>query len=555
MPVDASPYQRRTPPVNLLEEISQLKGAADTLGQIEVGKGMQQAIQEDGSVDRNILAQHLKGSVVGGMKAPEALTALEHLRGAGYATDQQGLRTLMEKTRFIGSAFGPLAGAGVKAVKQEELVGVAGKILKDAHKYGIKVPDVMTVLAETQGMDDVQRAQFVKQRVFQAQEASRVLDLTLRQTATVDTGDSIRRIDAGTLQNPAGFTAPKGLPPGQGTIDDRRKLPDGSDNPNYGQPQLLGPGGAGAPITKQSLSPTAPPPVRQAMENATVVSRGPTTDPRTGQVIADSSFDAIRQRGQRPAAGAGASPGSPPPAVVPQAAAPRAAAPVAPALTPAQQVAQRFPTGLPPGTVRTLEDSAGAFSERLKEAGTYAERINPLKSAEELLVKMPKGSTGPGTEGINKLRAALEVMNIPVPGGQTMNDYVKLHKYLEQNIAATAPAGTNVPGVMQSIASNPNTSQPKEALTDLVRVGIALTRMRQAATLEYKKLVDAGAPANNFNSWMAKWSTTQDPRAYVSDRIGKEGRAKLDKSLKGAEKEKFLKSYQSAKSTGVIDIP
>src|SRR5438445_13486667 len=88
MSADTSSY----PKPSTQNPLDQILKTNEVLGQYEVGRGVQQAIQPDGTIDRNILAQVLKGSIAGSMQAPKALNALETLRHAGYAADTQGLQ-------------------------------------------------------------------------------------------------------------------------------------------------------------------------------------------------------------------------------------------------------------------------------------------------------------------------------------------------------------------------------------------------------------------------------------------------------------------------------
>lgn len=517
MPVDASPYNRNpNQGPNLLQQIQELGGAANTLGQIEVGKGLQQAIQPDGTVDRNILAQHLKGSVAGSMKAQEALHANEGLRSAGYQADAAGLDTMGKQLGFVGSIISPLAEEAQRnggRLSKEKFKSGVERFMKLAPQYGLSNPVVegMKLLTEVDRMpDDKAVGSHVLSMRTQLMNNQAAFEATRMRTQPFNTGAQSGETPAGSLANPAPQTIRSQRPPGsQYTVDD-------PNDPNFGQQRVTDEGAAGPP----TITPTGRAPVRQALDGARVLSVGQPTNAATGQPI------------QRPAGFA-----------VPTAPAAAAAAPASAAV------------GLPIGEGIVPAESADTYSKALKEAGTYAERVNPIREAIKTIDKMPKGSTGPGTEGINKIKAALQVAGIPIPGEETMNDFGKLHKYLAQNASAVAPPGTNVPGVLQSLASNPNTSQPKEVLADLSKTVFALMRMKQAATLEFQDAVKNkelfnGRPIRprDFNEWAAQWSTRQDPRAYKADMMDKKERDKI----RAIDPEspawgRFQQSYQSAK--------
>lgn len=547
MPVDASPYQNRAPQVNLLEQMMQVRDAAGAMGDIEVGKGMQQAIQPDGSVDRNILAQHLKGSVAGSMKATPALTAIEHLRNAGYATDEQGLRTLHAKMGFVGSAISPLVqfdeNGKLKPVSQKQVISAAAGMLKQANEYGLKVPDIMSSVTKLQGMTDQQRAETLYGQMVQGQSAQRALEAVMPRTTSADTGPTIEAgIPAGTQLRPGRTSVEKGLGPESQVTDDRRMIPgpDGRmvPNPNYGQPQKLGPGGSGPPrITTRPAQggPDSPPPVRQAMEGVTGVQRGPVTDPQTGRVLA-------------PAA---APPAAPPAGVVPAAPASAAGVPApVPAAAPAT-FAQRFPTGLPPGETEQMGQSAAAYTKELEAARGYQDRVQPLREAIPRLERLGTRGTGPGTETYNDIKSFAQTWGLPIPNAAALKDFAEAKKYLTQNATALAPPGTNIPSVTAAFEANPNVSQPNKAATYLAKSMLTLARLRQASLMAFK---ESGLPGNRFNEFAADWIAKQDPKAYGADLWSKEDRAKLSKTLKPntPQAKRFRSSVDEARRFGVL---
>lgn len=202
-------YPKPQPPQNPLDQILKVGQVADTLGGIEVGKGMQAAIQPDGSVDRNALAQILKGTVAGSMKAPEALTSIERLRQAGHIADQAGIESTLKQLDFTGQVVGDLAAKG--SVSKEELTSGAGRILNNAmHVLKLSpssvIPHVAQVLSELNGNPNItpqQRAAALKQLQFQSVHAKEQIELDRQRGEWVDNGQRHVFSPVGSLRNPA----------------------------------------------------------------------------------------------------------------------------------------------------------------------------------------------------------------------------------------------------------------------------------------------------------------------------------------------------------------
>lgn len=207
--VDTSSYPRPQPPQNPLDQILKVGQTADVLGNIEVGKGMQAAIQPDGSVDRNALAQVLKGSIAGSMKAPEALTSIERLRQAGHIADQAGIESTLKQLDFTGQVVGDLAAKG--SVSKEELTSGAGRILNNAmHVLKLSpssvIPHVAQVLSELNGNPNItpqQRAAALKQLQFQSVRAREQIELDRQRGEWVDNGQRHVFSPVGSQRNPA----------------------------------------------------------------------------------------------------------------------------------------------------------------------------------------------------------------------------------------------------------------------------------------------------------------------------------------------------------------
>ncbi len=204
---DTSSYPRPQPQQNPLDQILKVGQAADTLGQIEVGKGMQQAIQPDGSVDRNALAQILKGTVAGSMAAPKALSAIEHLRNAGHQADATGLQNFSTRMGLIASATAHIIDDPSKEGVMRGLSFLANPNNGGA-KVGLGIPQLVD--AQKQFYDAKgnlkppgELVKIAKQINTQALASQEALRQHLPQVENVDTGQRIVTAPKGSPMNPA----------------------------------------------------------------------------------------------------------------------------------------------------------------------------------------------------------------------------------------------------------------------------------------------------------------------------------------------------------------
>src|ERR1700679_4355224 len=99
--VDTSSYPRPQPAANPFDTITRYGQAASAIGDVEAGKAVQGAILPDGSIDRNALAQSLKGTVAGSMKAIPTLNAYEQLRQAGHVAGEAGLENFQKRVGLV----------------------------------------------------------------------------------------------------------------------------------------------------------------------------------------------------------------------------------------------------------------------------------------------------------------------------------------------------------------------------------------------------------------------------------------------------------------------
>lgn len=205
--VDTGSYPRPQPPQNPLDQILKVGQVADTLGGIEVGKGMQAAIQPDGSVDRNALAQILKQTVAGSMAAPKALTAVEHLRAAGHQADAVGLQNFNTRMGLIASATAHIIDDPSKEGVMRGLSFLANPN-NGAAKVGLGIPqlvDAQKQFYDTKGNlkppgELVKIAKQINTQALQSQEA---LKMHLPRAENMETGQGTETVSGGSPMSPA----------------------------------------------------------------------------------------------------------------------------------------------------------------------------------------------------------------------------------------------------------------------------------------------------------------------------------------------------------------
>lgn len=305
---DTSSYPRPQAPQNPLDMLTKVGQVADVLGNIEAGKAVQGAIQPDGTMDQNALAQALKRTTVGSMKAIPTLSAFEQLRNAGHVADQAGLDNFQKRMALVNHMFSGLAAKDNPSIK--DVNSIAARVLDPAlegHKYGLSFPVVMNALKQFRGPDGrpLSPAE-IKKKALEMQlmtaSTSEQLGALSPRYQIVDDGNTIRfepvgpsinpqypvvtkRIATGTeVVNPK--TRERELVPPQETaptarLDDRGRLisaPPGTNTEvdTYGRP-IGSPQSAGANrlsgITRELVPVPTPrpamPPDREAMGHRT----------------------------------------------------------------------------------------------------------------------------------------------------------------------------------------------------------------------------------------------------------------------------------------------
>ena len=334
-----------------------------------------------------------------------------------------------------------------------------------------------------------------------------------------------------------GFTAktqmPVQLPPGTGTVDDRRLI-NGQPNSGYGKPQLigaLGPPGVTLvapfmPRPRQGLPvqpPMGAPPV-PAVSGPT----GPTV--RRTDLEAPSVTDRIN-----------------------------AAYP------------QRVATGLAPGEAGAIaqvsEQSGKDYATDLTRAKNFQADLYPAQAALQGIKELGTQGVGPGTEPLNQIKSAI-ITWLPNADPETINKVAKFEetrKYLTQIARSSGTTGTN-DQLAAAFEANPSIKMSNAATETVLKSVIALRKMQHAQTLLFGQ---QSLPPSEYSQWISKNQNALDPRAFGFDSMDTNAKSKMletmaskDKSgnwiaKKGKEKDfqKFEQSLSFANDAGLIEPP
>lgn len=218
--VDTSSYPRPQPAQNPFDTITKFGQAADAIGNVEAGKAVQGAIGPDGQIDRNALAQSLRGTVAGSMKAIPTLNAYETLRQAGHVADEAGLDNFQKRMAVVNHLFGNLASKDNPTI--QDVNSVAARVLDpalQAGKYGITFPVVMNAIKGFRGPDGrpLSPAE-IKKRALEIQtmtsSSAEQLEAHAPRYEAFDDGTTIKLRPIGTKTNPQGVAITKRIPVG-----------------------------------------------------------------------------------------------------------------------------------------------------------------------------------------------------------------------------------------------------------------------------------------------------------------------------------------------------
>ena len=324
---------------------------------------------------------------------------------------------------------------------------------------------------------------------------------------------------------PMGAPIQQQQPPETETVDNRRLLPNGQPNPNYGAKQTLGP--------QKPAIPEGTLPVRGGLpgqyqpERPAALPVGPINNPAIqgpssnfGGTVTGASVEAPtfndRFSAARPSG-----------------------------------VAKSLPPGTSEAMGTTAQGGATSAVAARQQAGNFQREIFPLTQAIPALEKLGPKGTGPGTETVNHLKSFAISM---VPGIKesdfdgTVADYDKAKKYLTDFVNQTGNSGTN-DKLAAAFAGNPSVGISNAAAVDVAKSALALRRLKQAEIVAFEK---SGLPDQEFQKFSVRFNNEQDPRAYGVDLMSKDKLQKLIKGMSPEELKLFKTSVEIAHNTKSI---
>ncbi len=200
-------------------------------------------------------------------------------------------------------------------------------------------------------------------------------------------------------------------------------------------------------------------------------------------------------------------------------------------------------TSLPIGQPDVMEASAKQYVNDRADAGTYAQRMQPLEEVQDLLNKV---RTGPGTETQNTINGWIQShgdfakrMGLDVNADYNAN-YDKLNKYMVQSVTSNPLAAGSDSRLAEALSGSPNSHISTLANQDVAKANIALTRMKQAAYLDYT------GPPSEYADYLAKYSSKVDPRAFATDMMTPDQRKAMIDGMKPSERAGFFESVRTA---------
>ncbi len=210
-------------------------------------------------------------------------------------------------------------------------------------------------------------------------------------------------------------------------------------------------------------------------------------------------------------------------------------------------------TGLPPGEQEAASASGQQLAQERLRAAAFQRDTFPLQQAIPALEALGTKGTGPGTETINHLKSFV-LSNLPGVKESDFNgtvaDYDKAKKYLTDFVNQTGNSGTN-DKLAAAFAGNPSVGISNAATVDVAKSALALRRMSHAV---YQDIEKQGLPAYQFSRAVAQRMNNIDPRAFGTDMMKDEAKAKLREQLNKnpTEAKNFRESLELAQRTGFL---
>jgi hypothetical protein len=256
--------------------------------------------------------------------------------------------------------------------------------------------------------------------------------------------------------------------------------------------------------------------------------------------------------------------GAPPPPPVPGATAAPAPTPgtpgpggapvVAPGTSMPGAPVPPVPTGPRPDDKAKWEASSALYARDLEASTTYQQRIFPLAQVASILASGDV-TTGQGADALNRAKSFLQTAAASMGwDAQTIQQakYDEVTKYMQQYVNAQGMSARSDQALASAITGNPSSHLSTLANKEVVKPLLAVERMKQMATQDFKA---GGGHPNDYMDFLSKWQTEHDPRAFLFDMLDDGQRRKMLTGMTKAELIRYNKTLDLVEHTpGILSL-
>lgn len=187
-----------------------------------------------------------------------------------------------------------------------------------------------------------------------------------------------------------------------------------------------------------------------------------------------------------------------------------------------------------------------AYNSDLAASSETLKNMRPLQQALPLIQSLDASNFGKGSPELATLKGLLVTAGVMDPNSTSLPTRQEAQKYLNQFVSGLPHASDM--GLTQDKISKPNFDITQPANIALIKNAIAMSRMDAAAP-------KAIGGAQDYLNKKSQYYNNMDPRAFQMDMMSPSEVDKMDKSLKGQERTKFVSSLKAGVSAGVISPP
>lgn len=192
-------------------------------------------------------------------------------------------------------------------------------------------------------------------------------------------------------------------------------------------------------------------------------------------------------------------------------------------------------------------DQKEYLADQTKSAATLA-NVRPLEQALPLIQKLAASNFGPGSPELAQLKGLLVTAGVMDPNSSSLPTRQDAQKLLNQYVTQSPSSGRSDMALSQEKISRPNFDLTQPANIALIKNQIGMDKMDAALPL-------AAGKAAGYKDVKSKYYQGNDPRAFAINTYTPDEIADLQKSLKGADREKFNRSLQIAIKSGIVTPP